>query len=160
MLNDGVKKASFLLGTMLSIATKSVYIYTQKLNKDVTEDQYFLEHFLRVLIEDTIEVKIIMNEKTNNPEIQKALNTYACIGNTYNNNVIEMHDRECIEMLFGKPDVHFSIIDDNTYRLEYDTVKFMADGNFNDNVMSAGLKDTFLYLFNEECKKDSNDTES
>lgn len=157
VLNDGPIKASILMNTLIGYAKKSIYIYSKMLNNEVTGisnndtglDNDFLNVFTRALEDKQIEVKIILNQMSNNDKINELLNTYCEKGNEYNNSY-KLLDNKCIMTLFNK-DVHFVVIDDIGYRLEHDIINYRADANFNNPKMAKGLKELFTYMYKKEC---------
>lgn len=145
VLNDGADKASVLTTVLMTHAKKYVYMYSNSLNKDVTEDANFIEAFTKILKDENIEVKILLNEQTNNENIQILLDNY---NGTLNNECKIVKNKQSIENIFRNKKIHFSVYDDVAYRLEHDIERYKADANFNNPEFSLGLKELFLYLFN------------
>lgn len=145
VLNDGAVKAGELTTVLMSHAKKYVYIYSNKLNSEVTKNDHFEEAFEEILKNNSIEVKILLNEETDNCNIKKLLIKY---NNTLNNEYKIVTDTQSIKNVFENREIHFSVYDDVAYRLEHDIIKYKADANFNNPEFSMGLKELFLYLYN------------
>lgn len=153
VLNDGAIKASILIETLISNAKESIYIYSKMLNNDVTSitkketglDTNFLTSFEKVLSNKDIEVKIILNEHTNNLNLKNLLEIYCAKNNEFNNE-LKLLDNTFILEMFNK-DFHFIVIDETGYRFEHDINNYRADANFCNPKMAKGLKQLFNYLY-------------
>lgn len=147
VLNDGPVKASILTTILLKNSKDFVYIYSNNLNKVVTSNKEFISILESKLSDPKIEVKILLNEATNNKEIEKLFKKYAEY-KKFNNQIVIVKDFTKIKQVF-KDDMHFSVYDNKAYRLEYNTISYKAEANFNEPKMANGLKELFLYLFED-----------
>lgn len=145
VLNDGPKKAAVFMGRLLSHATQTVQVYSSMLNKEVTSNPHFMEPFIEVLANKNIRLEILLDQETNNVEIQRALEQHR----DDNNSIKYLVDNECVVEALGE-DNHFTIIDNSAFRLEKDIVNFVAFGSFNDTETSQTLSEFFDYL-SDKC---------
>lgn len=150
IFNDMPAKANIFMNILLNHAKKSVKIYSHNLNNEVTSLDGFTQSFEEVLKNENIEVKILLNEDSNNSSIQDLLKKYS--EKSYNNKIRRLTNKDCIKKVF-EDDVHFTIIDEEAYRIEHDTVNFQAIGNFNNKEMCKGLINLYNNLFSDNCSK-------
>lgn len=150
IFNDRAEKANIFMNVLLNHAKKSVKIYSNNLNNEVTSLNGFIESFEKVLKNKDIKVEILLNEETNNTNIKKLLDNY--INENYNNYSRKLFNKDCIKKVFDN-DAHFIIIDEEAYRIEHDVVGYQAIGNFNNKEMCKGLINLYANLFSDTCSK-------
>ncbi len=150
VFNKGPEHASVLMSTLFDSAKQTICIYSKMLNNDVTNNDIFLNSFERILSDDTIEVKILLEEQTNNQNIINLFEQYKNYNNEYriieNNNILKKIKDRMIEVI--KKDIHFTTIDDKAYRIEDDIKYYKAFASFNGIKLATSLKNFFLDLYN------------
>lgn len=150
IFNDRAEKANIFMNVLMKHAKKTIRIYSNNLNSEVTGLDGFVETLENVLSDKDIKVEILLNEDTNNEDIKKLFSTY--ITKDYNNYLKKLFKKDCINKIFEK-DVHFIIVDDNAYRIEHDVIGYQAIGNFNNTEMCKGLITLYNNLFSDNCSK-------
>ncbi len=150
VFNDGPIKAGIFMTVLLENAQKSVEIYSDCLNKEVTKTPQFFKSLKHVLSNKDIKVDIILNRPTNNIRVEALLNRYSC---SLNNSLVYLKNVSCITEIFGK-DHHFTVIDSAFLRKEEDTVNYKATANFSDTELGANVS-LFFKSIHTRCTKNT-----
>jgi 2-hydroxy-3-keto-5-methylthiopentenyl-1-phosphate phosphatase len=151
--NKGPKHASIFMTELLTNARQNVKIYSEQLNKDVTQNDFFMDAFRNIIINKNISVHIILEKESNNPIIKELLKEYAeAENNQYNNHLtigINDHVKTCLKDIFEQDTTHFTVIDQTAYRIEDNVKDFKAYGSFNDTDFAQHLDKYFLDCLNK-----------
>ena len=150
IFNDRPMKANIFMSILLEKAKHEVNICSHNLNSEVTKLNGFEEALDKVLQNKKIKVRILVNEATDNKNIQKLLDKY--INKDYGNELRFLNDNEILSKVF-EGEKHFTTIDGLSYRMEHDTDGYQAKGNFNDPEMSTILNSLFDKLFTNNYSK-------
>jgi hypothetical protein len=145
---------AFVMGTMFEKANKNIKLFSGCFSGDISGKQEYkkgLEMFLRgggklqILLEkDTYEK--YKREENGEPKIFDLLRMYAFLNK--NQVQIKLHSFSVRNKETNR-EMHFMVADDKMYRIEDDTEKFSATGNFNDIKRSSELKNIFDGIFND-----------
>lgn len=149
--NKGAHHANQFMQVLLLNAKETVKIYTQKLDKQVSSLPGFKEAFESVLQDPNIEVKIIMEENTDNSEIETVIESYS--KPEYDNTIkigLSKELKDCILDAFNGNDYHYTVVDRASYRIEEDIIGFKAYGSFYfEKDFAKGLDSYFDFCINK-----------
>jgi len=147
--NKGVEHANIFMQVLLDGAKESVKIYTKKFDNQVSSKDGFIKSLQRVLADNKIEVKILMEETSDNSAIVKLISQYN--SPDFNNEIkidINKKIKDCIIDSFDGNNYHFTVVDKQSYRLEEDTILFKAYGSFGYELdFTEGLDNYFNFCF-------------
>ena len=150
-VNSGADHASVVLSTLFKHANKTVYLFSGNLNGAVSDDKEYRNELLKFLTRGG-ELKILLESYNEDlePKIFKILRLAKNLGFKVQikKHRATMHDSN------SNKKIHFAVSDTNAYRLENDTVKYLATGSFNDSENAEYLIKIFDKIFGSEKSKE------
>lgn len=143
----GVEKSSIIMSTIFKYAKSSLRIYAGNLNGGISEKKEYLSS-LNNFIEREGEVKVLIQniDSTNPSEAYQLLDMYS----GFNENVkILLTNTELINPKKHQS-FHFTVGDNNMFRVETDTKNFAGYASFNSPEIAKNLCEIFDSIFEKE----------
>jgi hypothetical protein len=142
--NSNDNHAQIVLTSMVRHAKKNVNIYCGNMCTDVSNDKVYLDEIESFLEDRKGSINILLCDYNDNFKQKDIYNLLS----KYIPNQVQIKRTKKI-LLYNNNPIHFTVSDDNAYRLETDITAKMARGNFNDPESVIMLKSHFDSLFND-----------
>ena len=147
-LNSGKEHASIVMGNIFNSSKDIVRVFAGSFNGDVSGDSYYRNHLIKFL-ENGGKLKVLLEQYNdeNPPAIFSYLNSFDFF---YPENVeVKISNTRLVSDSDNEKAVHFTTGDSSMYRIEYDTINYLAKGNFNDPLETNNLIEIFDEIFDE-----------
>lgn len=143
--NSGVNHAKIVLATIFDKAQSELKILAESLTSSVAKSDLYIDNIHEFLNKNNkgTKVKILVkNDKilNNNPLLLKVFQSH--------HNQVDIRIRDVDVFDNNKKSVHFTLADDNIYRLEENIIDFKAYGSFDNKNMNQQLSNIFTNIFN------------
>lgn len=153
-LNSDEDHALVVLVNLFRHAKEEVRIFAACLCEHIGNEPQYIEA-ISELIERKGKVRILLNKYDENlvlnSNLFKRLAYYSSDG--YDIQIKTTLAHPFLSKDPKKKEVHFTVADENGYRIETDIEKRTAECNFNNPVLSKGLADFFDKIFNDKESK-------
>lgn len=144
--NTGIEHATILLATIISSTEEKLYIFSEKLNKEVTNLSIYKES-LQKCIEENIEVKILLEREPDNTQTWGMIESSVRKGfNNISVKLLSKKGKEYLEKEFKNELPNFTT-NLQMYRLEIDKQQMKAIGAFNKIDLCKILESRFIKAF-------------
>lgn len=146
--NSGIAHAALLLASIISSTEKKLYIFSEKLNREVTNLSIYKES-LQSCIEGDMEIKILLEDNPDDTKTWKMIRT--CYEEGYKNITVKKLSSEGKKYLKGEFNNELPNFTTNLkmYRLETDKQQMKAIGAFNRTDLCDILEQRFMNAFNK-----------
>ncbi|MCL6103769.1 MAG: hypothetical protein M1292_14990 [Bacteroidetes bacterium] len=146
--NDGIGNAVIVSKEIFDHAKENVYIYCGQLNKKLTSDQLYFNSLISFL-ESGKKLKVLVSEIDGeySPALQRVIekskvtNQVEC---RYLENNADINSHFTFN---GNNNVHFTVADNKSFRIEFDPKEYKAFCSFNNIEISGKLTSIFLKYF-------------
>ena len=153
-LNSSTLHASWVMATIFENAKDYVKIFAGTMTTSVSQDSEYQRQFNN-FIKRGGKVQILLeNYNEGNPlNLNRILKYYEIV--KPNSISVKLHKKQLFYTDEDGTDkkIHFCVSDGKMYRLENDTERFLAKGNFNDTIFSKKLAQVFDEIFNDSSSK-------
>jgi len=141
--NKGEGHAAIVLATMLNQTKEEFLMFSGELDKDVANQEIFLDALENYLKQNKI-FKLLIEQMPKKPSRALILvKKYAKENSNVEYKISDNKVIDTIKDIFDGTLVHFSVSDKKSYRLETDRDKYKAVCNFNDKNIGIALQDVF-----------------
>jgi hypothetical protein len=144
------ERYNILINSLIDSSSKYIYIFSNNFNM-IASDIVFFKHFEQLLNDNSLEIKILIEDTHKNKLLKKNLKKY---NNTLNNSFVflSVEDRFLIDLYFSDVcdyALYFISVDEKSYLIDNTNEDFKSVTSFFDKKLSKQLKNLFMDFFNE-----------